>query len=68
MVQTPGDGERMERERFRLTYYCLPALSRIGSVVGSPVNMLDLIHIQSGSDWKHWPEADLMILAHCLVS
>ena len=46
----------------------LPALPSITSMVGSAVNMLDLIHIQSGSDWKRWPEVDLVILAHRLVS
>ena len=32
-----------------------------------PVNMLNLICIWSGLAWKCWPEADQMILAHCLA-
>ena len=31
-------------------------------------NMPDPIHIRSGSDGKHWPEAGRMILAHQLAS
>ena len=33
-----------------------------------PVNMLDPIHIRSGSAGKHWPEAGQMILAHWFAS
>ena len=34
----------------------------------SPVNMLDLIGIRSGSAGKHWPEMGRMIVAHRLAS
>ena len=33
-----------------------------------PVNMLDPIHIQSGSDQRLWPKMGQMILAHWLAS
>ena len=38
-----------------------------GQAAAYPVNMPDPIHTQA-SAWKHWPEADRMILAHWLAS